>query len=84
MVIPGAAGSQPDQVGRYFAPYPSERLGDQVIVENVSGGGGTIGANRVAKAGSDGHQFVLGNAGTHAMTQVLHNLHLGGRHAEFC
>ena len=49
----------------------SEQLGQQVIVENVGGGGGMTGAARVAKAPPDGSQFVLGNVGTHAVSQSL-------------
>ena len=49
----------------------SEQLGQQVIVENVGGGGGMTGSARVAKAAPDGSQFVLGNVGTHAVSQSL-------------
>ena len=50
----------------------SEVLGQQVIVENVSGAGGMIGASRVAKAPPDGYQFVFGSSGTHAVNQTLY------------
>ena len=49
MVVPLAAGSGIDVLGRIFAPRLSELLGQQVIVENVSGAGGMTGASRVAK-----------------------------------
>src|SRR5229473_7465693 len=71
MVVPFAAGGPMDTVGRILAPRMSELLGQQVIIENVGGGGGTIGSTRVAKAPPDGYQFVLGNVGTHAVTQTL-------------
>jgi tripartite-type tricarboxylate transporter receptor subunit TctC len=71
MVVPFAAGGPMDTVARILAPGMSERLGQQVIVENVGGGGGTIGSTRVAKAPPDGYQFVLGNVGTHAVSQTL-------------
>ena len=71
MVVPFAAGGPMDTVGRILAPRMSELLGQQVIIENVGGGGGTIGSARVAKAPPDGYQFVLGNVGTHAVTQTL-------------
>ena len=72
MVVPFAAGSSSDIVGRIVAPRLSELLGQQVIVENVGGAGGMTGANRVAKAAPDGYQFVLGTGGTHATNQTLY------------
>jgi tripartite-type tricarboxylate transporter receptor subunit TctC len=60
MVYPFAAGSAADVLGRIFASRLSELLGQPVIFENVGGAGGMIGTNRVAKAGPDGHQLVLG------------------------
>src|SRR4051812_24358425 len=71
MVVPFAAGGPMDVVGRIMAQSLSEQLGQQVIVENVGGGGGMTGAARVAKAAPDGGQFVLGNVGTHAVSQSL-------------
>ena len=71
MVVPFAAGGPMDVVGRIMATSLSEQLGQQVIVENVGGGGGMTGAARVAKAAPDGSQFVLGNVGTHAVSQSL-------------
>ena len=72
MVVPFAAGSSSDIVGRIVAPRLSELLGQQVVVENVGGAGGMTGANRVAKAAPDGYQFVLGTGGTHATNQTLY------------
>jgi tripartite-type tricarboxylate transporter receptor subunit TctC len=50
----------------------TEVLGQQVIVENVTGAGGMTGSDRVAKAEPDGYQFVLGSVGTHAQNQTLY------------
>jgi len=71
MVVPFAAGGPMDTVGRILSPRLSELLAQQVIIENIGGGGGTIGSARVAKAPPDGYQFVLGNVGTHAVSQSL-------------
>src|SRR3954447_20964575 len=71
MVVPFAAGGPMDVVGRIMATSLGEQLGQEVIVENVGGGGGMTGAARVAKAPPDGSQFVLGNVGTHAVSQSL-------------
>ena len=66
MVIPFAAGGPTDVIGRLLAQRAGQLLGQQILVENVTGGGGTIGSLRVAKAAPDGHAMVLGNLGSHA------------------
>jgi tripartite-type tricarboxylate transporter receptor subunit TctC len=72
MVIPFAAGGPSDVLGRVIATHMSEILGQQVILENVSGAGGMTGSDHVAKAVPDGYQFVLGNVGTHAQGPTLY------------
>src|SRR5215510_14387566 len=72
MVVPYPAGAGVDVLGRILAPRLSERLGQQVIIENVGGTGGMAGSARVAKAAPDGYTFVLGNTGTHAHNQTLY------------
>jgi tripartite-type tricarboxylate transporter receptor subunit TctC len=71
MVVAFPAGGSDDILGRIIASRLSEILGQQVIVENASGGGGTVGTSRVAKAAPDGYQFALGTSATHALSQVL-------------
>jgi tripartite-type tricarboxylate transporter receptor subunit TctC len=72
LVVPFAAGGPSDVAGRILAQRMSEILGQQIIVENISGAGGTVGSARVVKAASDGYQFVLGNSGTHVWSQSLY------------
>jgi tripartite-type tricarboxylate transporter receptor subunit TctC len=72
MVVPFAAGSASDTVGRILAARLSEIFGQQVIVENVGGAGGMTGAARVAKAAPGGYQFVLGGVDTFAQNQTLY------------
>lgn len=72
MVVPFGAGGAVDIMARVLAPGLSQALGQQVIVENVAGAGGTTGAARVAKAAPDGYQFLLGNVGTQAISQTLY------------
>jgi len=72
LVVPFAAGGPSDVAGRILAQGLSENLGQQVVVENPSGAGGTVGSLRVAKAAPDGYQFVIGNSGTHAWSQALY------------
>src|SRR5262249_27398319 len=72
MVVPLAAGSGLDVVGRLLAARLAEVLEHQIIVENVAGAGGMTGAARVAKAAPDGYQLLLGTVGTHAQNQTLY------------
>jgi len=72
LVVPFAAGGPSDVAGRILAQGLGDVLGQQVVVENPSGAGGTVGSLRVAKAPPDGYQFVLGNSGTHAWSQALY------------
>lgn len=55
VIVPFAAGGPTDTVARLVAQSMSKTLGQQVIVENVGGAGGTIGAARVAKSDPDGY-----------------------------
>ena len=72
IVIPLAAGGGSDGLVRVFAPRLGELLGQQVIVENIGGAGGMIGASRVAKAAPDGYQILLGTSGTQSLNQSLY------------
>src|SRR5258708_6224991 len=71
MVVPFAAGSAIDVVGRIVAAEMSQHLGQQIVVENLGGAGGTIGVDRVAKAAPDGYQVVLGALDTFAQARFL-------------
>jgi tripartite-type tricarboxylate transporter receptor subunit TctC len=64
LVVPFGAGGSGDVIGRVIAEGLREKLGQPVIVENIAGAGGMIGASRVAKSPPDGYQFVIGNVGT--------------------
>jgi len=59
IISPFSAGGNSDIVGRLIAPKLSERLGQNVIVENRSGAGGAIGTNYVAKATPDGYTMLI-------------------------
>jgi tripartite-type tricarboxylate transporter receptor subunit TctC len=83
MVVPFAAGGPIDTIGRILAARLSEILGQQVIVEDIGGAGGMIGAARVAKAAPDGNQFVLGTSATHAQNQTLYKNPLYDAAADF-
>lgn len=63
IVVPFAAGGPTDRVARDLAEAMRKPLGTTVVVENVAGAGGTIGANKVAKAVNDGHTVLLHHIG---------------------
>jgi tripartite-type tricarboxylate transporter receptor subunit TctC len=63
IVVPFAAGGPTDTVTRLVAEAMSKDLGQQVIVENVGGAGGTLGAGKVAKAEPDGYTLLLHHIG---------------------
>ncbi|MGV1750769.1 tripartite tricarboxylate transporter substrate-binding protein [Agrobacterium sp. CG674] len=63
MVVPFAAGGPTDTVARLVAESMSKDLGQQIIVENVGGAGGTLGAGRVAAADPDGYTVLLHHIG---------------------
>jgi tripartite-type tricarboxylate transporter receptor subunit TctC len=66
MVVPFPAGGPLDVVARILAQPMGELLGQQIIIENIGGAGGSTGSSRVAKAAPDGYVFLYGNSGTHA------------------
>lgn len=72
LVVPLAAGGGSDGLIRVVTPRLSEILGQSVIVENVGGAGGMIGASRVSKATPDGYQMLLGTSGTQATNQSIY------------
>lgn len=63
IVVPFTAGGPTDRVARDLAEALRKPLGANVVVENVAGAGGTIGANKVAKAPQDGHTVLLHHIG---------------------
>ncbi|MDB5599107.1 MAG: hypothetical protein JWN71_1151 [Xanthobacteraceae bacterium] len=72
LVSPFPPGGPSDTAARLVAGPMSKALGQQIIIENVSGAGGTIGANRIAKATPDGYQLIVSGSGTHAAAEFLH------------
>jgi tripartite-type tricarboxylate transporter receptor subunit TctC len=83
MVIPFAAGGPTDVLGRVMAAKMSEPLGQQVVVENVTGAGGQTGSKRVADAAPDGYSILIGTVGTHAQSQTLYKKPLYNASTDF-
>ncbi len=71
MIVPFAAGGPTDVVARIVAEPMSRSLGQQVVVENVTGAGGTTGITRGAQAAPDGYTIMVGHMGTHGAAPAL-------------
>jgi tripartite-type tricarboxylate transporter receptor subunit TctC len=72
LVVPFAAGTTTDIVGRELGNALSRGLGQPVVVDNLAGAGGNLGSERVAKGPKDGYNLVLGTVGTHAINPALY------------
>lgn len=66
VIVPFAAGGPADVTGRIVADIFARHLGQQFVVENVGGAGGTVGSLRAARAAADGYTLISGHMGTHA------------------
>jgi tripartite-type tricarboxylate transporter receptor subunit TctC len=74
MVIPFAAGGPTDTVGRLIAQSMGAELGQTVVVENVAGAGGSLGAQRVAQARPDGYTILLHHIGMSTIPTLYRRL----------
>ena len=70
-IVPFAAGSATDQIGRAFAAKMSETLGQTIVVENRPGVNGMLGADAVAKSPADGYTILFGTNSTNAALKSL-------------
>lgn len=74
LVVPLAPGGSTDVIGRLAAEGMTKHLGAPIVVENVSGAGGSTGVVRVARAQADGYTFMVGQWGTNVATGAIYNL----------
>jgi tripartite-type tricarboxylate transporter receptor subunit TctC len=72
LVVPFAPGGPTDIVARIVTEHWSRSLGQQFVVENVVGGGGTVAVARVMRSAPDGYTLLLGNLGTQAASVGLY------------
>lgn len=72
LVVPFAPGGNTDVVARLVAQGLTDSLGQPVIVENIAGANGSIGASRVATSPNDGYTLLFGTAGTQAINPSLY------------
>jgi tripartite-type tricarboxylate transporter receptor subunit TctC len=64
MIVPFAAGGPTDIIARIVGDHMSKTLGQQVVIENVAGAGGTTGITRAMTATPDGYTIAMGHLGT--------------------
>jgi tripartite-type tricarboxylate transporter receptor subunit TctC len=72
LVVPYSAGGGNDAMARIVADHMSRTLGQQIVIENRGGAGGTIATRAVAKAAPDGYTLVIGGTGTLAINPTLY------------
>ena len=72
IIVPFAAGGPTDIVARIVSEYFSKTLGQQFIIENIAGAGGTTGITRGAQAKPDGYTIMMGHMGTHGAAPALY------------
>ena len=76
LIVPFAAGGPTDSLARMLAEPMKQSIGQPILVENVTGAGGTIGLVRAARAAPDGYTVILGNWTSHVGTPALYPIQL--------
>jgi tripartite-type tricarboxylate transporter receptor subunit TctC len=74
IIVPFAAGGPSDVMARILADRMKASLGEVVLVENVTGAGGSIGVGRSVKAAADGYTISFGHLGTHVSNGAVYKL----------
>lgn len=74
MIVPFAAGGPTDVIGRVVAEGMRASLGQAIIIENVTGAGGSIGVGRVVRAAPDGYTISIGQWGSHVTNGAIYAL----------
>jgi tripartite-type tricarboxylate transporter receptor subunit TctC len=74
MIVPFSAGGPTDTIARIVSERMTRALGQTVVVENITGAGGSIAVGRVARAGPDGYTLGIGHVGTHVINSAVYQL----------
>jgi tripartite-type tricarboxylate transporter receptor subunit TctC len=72
LIVPFAAGGPTDVISRIVSEHMSRTLGQQIVIENVVGAGGTTASTRAKRANPDGYTLITGHMGTHAASVPLY------------
>ncbi len=73
LVVPFPAGGATDTLARTISQKASEKLGQQIVIDNRPGAGGTIGSDLVAKAAPDGYTLLIATGSTHSIGPVVNS-----------
>ena len=71
LIVPFAPGGATDVVSRLLAKKVGEQIGQTVLIENVAGAGGVLGATRVSRAAPDGATLLMGTISTHTINPLM-------------
>ena len=74
IVVPFSAGGPTDAMARILSDRMKDRLGQAILIENVTGAGGSLGVGRVVRAAPDGYTISIGHLGTHAANGAIYKL----------
>ena len=80
IIVPYPAGGPTDTLARILADHMKNLLGQSIVVENVSGGGGSVGTGRVARSAADGYTVSIGHWNTHVVHGATLNLNFDVLH----
>jgi putative tricarboxylic transport membrane protein len=72
LIVPFPPGASTDVNARIVADHMSKTLGQQIVVQNISGAGGTTGSTRAMRSDPDGYTILMGQMGTHAAAVALY------------
>ena len=74
LVVPFSAGGPTDAMARIFADHMRTTLGQNIVIENVTGAAGSLGVGRVVRAAPDGYTVSIGHLGTHVANGAIYKL----------
>ena len=74
LVVPFSAGGPTDAMARILADHMRTTLGQNIVIENVTGAAGSLGVGRVVRAAADGYTVSIGHLGTHVANGAIYKL----------
>ncbi|WP_038380313.1 tripartite tricarboxylate transporter substrate-binding protein, partial [Bradyrhizobium elkanii] len=74
IVVPFAAGGPSDAMARILGERMKQSLGEVLLIENVTGAGGSIGVGRAVRSAPDGYTISFGHLGTHVANGAIYKL----------